>query len=173
MWLNFFRHIRTRLESVSLNLFLSWPRQPEALHTSSKWRTILHPYSPPVRKSNKGLGCASLFRLNKLISKDLVVNLPSIKYNDGKVCDPCAKGKQVKNSFKSKKCLSTSQPLQMLHIHLCGPMRIMSRGGKRYVCVIVDGHSHFTWTLVLASKDETFENFVAFLKKVEKRVYTV
>jgi len=46
----------------------------------------------------------------------------------------------------------------------------MSREGKRYVCVIVDDYSHFTWTLFFASKDETFEKFVALLKKVEKRV---
>ena len=72
--------------------------------------------------------------LYKLVSKDLVVGLPSIKYNDGKVCDACAKGKQVKNSFKSKRCVSTTRPLELLHIDLCGPMRIMSRGGKRYVC---------------------------------------
>ena len=53
---------------------------------------------------------------------------------------------------------------------LCGPMRIMSRGGKRYVLVIVDDYSHFTWTLFLVSKDETFEKFSVFLKRTEKRV---
>jgi len=46
-------------------------------------------------------------------------------------CDACAKGKQVKNSLKSKRCVSTSRPLEMLHIDLYGPMRIMSRRGKR------------------------------------------
>jgi len=116
------------------------------------------------------LGHAILSLLNKLVSKDLVVGLPTIKYNDGKVCDACAKGKQVKNSFKSKRCMSTTRPLELLHIDRCGPMRIMSRGGKRYVCVIVDDYSRFIWTLFLASKDETFEKFVAFIKKVEKRV---
>jgi len=105
----------------------------------------------------------SLSLLNKLVSKDLAVGLPTIKYNDGKVCDACAKGKQVKNSFKSKRCVSTSRLLEMLHIHLCGPMRIMSRGGKRYACVIVHDYSRFTWTLFLASRDETFENFITFL----------
>jgi len=34
----------------------------------------------------------------------------------------------------------------------------------------VDDYSRFTWTLFLASKDETFEKFVAFIKKVEKRI---
>jgi len=84
---------------------------------------------------HKRLGHASLSLLNKLVSKDLVVGLPTIKYNDGKVCDACAKGKQVKNSFKSKICVSTTRPRELLHIDLCGPMRIMSRRGKRYVCV--------------------------------------
>ena len=119
---------------------------------------------------HKRLGHASLSLLNKLVSKDLVVGLPTIKYNDGKVCDACAKGKLVKNSVKSKRCVSTSRPLEMLHIDLSGPMRIMSRGGKRYVCVIVDDYSRFTWTLFLASKDETFKKFITFIKKIEKRV---
>ena len=85
---------------------------------------------------HKRLGYVSLSLLNKLISKDLVVGLPTIKYNDGKVCDAWPKRKQVKNSFKSKMCVSTSRPLELLYINLCGPMRIMSRGGKRYVCVL-------------------------------------
>ena len=58
----------------------------------------------------------------------------------------------------------------MLHVDLCGPTRIMSRGGKKYVLVLVDDYSRFTWTLFLASKDETFEKFLAFIKKTEKRV---
>ena len=36
--------------------------------------------------------------------------------------------------------------------------------------VIVYDYSRFIWTLFLVSKYETFEKFVAFLKKVEKRV---
>jgi len=108
--------------------------------------------------------------LNKPVSKDLVVGLPSIKYNDDKVCDTCAKGKQTRISFKAKKYVSASQPLELLHGDLCGPMRTTSRGGKRYVFVIVDNYSCFTWTLFLASKDESFEKFVVFLKKTEKRV---
>jgi len=119
---------------------------------------------------HKRLGHASLSLLNKLVSKDLIVGLPSIKYNDGKVCDAYAKGKQVRNSFKLKNCVSTTRPLEMLHMDLCGPMRVTSRGGKRYVLVIVDDYSRFTWTLFLASKDETFEKFLIFLKRAEKRV---
>jgi len=119
---------------------------------------------------HKRLGHASLSLLNKLISKDLVVGLPSIKYDDDKVCDACVREKQVMTSFKSKNCVSTSRPLKLLHVDMCGPMRITSRGGKRYVFVIVNDYSCFTWTLFLASKDESFEKFLVLLKKIEKKV---
>jgi len=49
-------------------------------------------------------------------------------------------------------------------------MTITSRGEKRYAFVIVDDYSHFTSILFLASKDESFEKVVVFLKKTEKRV---
>ena len=81
-----------------------------------------------------------------------------------------AKGKQVRKSFKLKNYVSTTHPLELLHVDLCSPMRITSRGGKRYVLVIVHDYSRFTWTLFLASKDETFEKFLMFLKRTEKRV---
>ena len=84
--------------------------------------------------------CKSL-SFEKLVSKNLVVGLPFIKFNDDKVCNACASGKQVRKFFKLKKCVSTTHPLELLHVDLCGPMRITSRGGKRYVLVIVDDYS--------------------------------
>jgi len=132
--------------------------------------TCLSALNDDVMLWHKRLGHASPSLLNKLISRGLVVGLPSIKYNDGKVCDACAKGKQVRNSFKLKNYVSTTRPLEMLYMDLCGPMRVTSRGGKRYELVIVDDYSRFTWTLFLASKDETFEKFLIFLKRAEKRV---
>jgi len=90
------------------------------------------------------LGHVSPALLNKLVSKDLVVSLPSIKFNDDKVCEAYARGKQVRKYFKLKNYASTLRPLELLHVDLCGPMRITSRGGKRYVLVIVDDYYHFT-----------------------------
>jgi len=71
---------------------------------------------------HKRLGHTSLSLLNKLVSKELVVGLPSVKYNDDKVCDTCVRGKKVRNSFKLKDCVSTTGPLEMLHVDLCGHM---------------------------------------------------
>ncbi|XP_075098044.1 uncharacterized protein LOC142175359 [Nicotiana tabacum] len=102
--------------------------------------------------------------------KDLVRGLPNSKFKEHKVCDACARGKHVKSSFKPKKDVSTSNPLELLHMDLCGPMRVPIGGGKRYIFVIVDDYSRFTWTMFLRTKDETFKVFVAFVKKIQVKM---
>nr|GEV28757.1 retrovirus-related Pol polyprotein from transposon TNT 1-94 [Tanacetum cinerariifolium] len=49
---------------------------------------------------------------------------------------------------------------------LCGPMRVESINGKKYVLIIVDDYSRYTWTHFLRSKDETPEDLIDFLKLV-------
>ena len=39
-------------------------------------------------------------QLNKLISKDLLIGLPKLKFEKNRLCDACQKGKQVRVSFK-------------------------------------------------------------------------
>ena len=82
--------------------------------------------------------------LNKLISKELVIGLPKIHFEKDKLCDACQKGKQAKVSFQSKNVVSTSIPLQLLHIDLFGPSTTMSFWGNYYGLVIVDDFSRYT-----------------------------
>nr|GFC57046.1 integrase, catalytic region, zinc finger, CCHC-type, peptidase aspartic, catalytic [Tanacetum cinerariifolium] len=49
---------------------------------------------------------------------------------------------------------------------LCGPMRIASINGKRYILVIVDDYSLYTWVHFLRSKDEAPEVIIKFLKRI-------
>ncbi|XP_070018189.1 uncharacterized protein [Nicotiana sylvestris] len=119
---------------------------------------------------HRRLGHASFSLLKKLIHKDLVYGLPVSQFKMQKVCDACARGKLGKSSFKSKKDVSTSKPLELLHMDLCGLMRVQRRRGKWYIFVIVDDYSRFTWTLFLKTKDETIEVFVAFVNKIQAEV---
>ncbi|XP_075106804.1 putative mitochondrial protein AtMg00300 [Nicotiana tabacum] len=73
---------------------------------------------------HRRLGHTSFLLLNKLVKKDLVRGLPKSKFKDHKVCDACVRGKQVMSSFKPKNEVSTSRPLDLLHMELCGPMRV-------------------------------------------------
>nr|GFA61887.1 Gag-Pol polyprotein [Tanacetum cinerariifolium] len=53
---------------------------------------------------------------------------------------------------------------------LCGPMRVESVNGKKYILVIVDDSSRFTWVKFLRSKDETSMFIIKFLKMIQVRL---
>ena len=72
-----------------------------------------------------------------------------------------------KSSFKLKGVITSKRPLELLHLDLIGPSRVASFSKAHYVLVIVDDYSRFTWVLFLHSKDEAFENFTIFAKKVQ------
>ena len=105
------------------------------------------------------LGHIHTNHLNKLISKDLVSSLPNIKFQDNRLCDACMKGKKTRTSFKSKDMISTSKPLDVLHMDLFGPSRNASLAGNYYALVIVDDFSRYTWTLFLVSKNDAYKAF--------------
>jgi len=69
-----------------------------------------------------------------------------MSYKNDLLCEACQKGKQIKNSFTNKN-VSTSRPLQLLHLDLFGPTRTVSADGKRYGLVIVDDYSRWTWVI--------------------------
>ncbi|RDY13120.1 hypothetical protein CR513_02012, partial [Mucuna pruriens] len=80
------------------------------------------------------------------------------------LCETCEKGKQVKTSFK---------PLELLHIDLFRPIRILSLGGKKYSLVIVDDYSRYTRINLFSHKHESFNVFEIFCKRIqnEKKVF--
>nr|GFC19047.1 retrovirus-related Pol polyprotein from transposon TNT 1-94 [Tanacetum cinerariifolium] len=114
-----------------------------------------------------------LSRLNfdtfNLLSKyDIVVGLPKLKFIKDHLYSSCELGKAKRKSLHTKLTPSSKRQLQLLHMDLCGPMRVESINGKRYVLVIVDDYSRYTWTHFLRSKDETPEVLIDFLRLVQR-----
>ncbi|GKC16927.1 retrovirus-related pol polyprotein from transposon TNT 1-94 [Tanacetum coccineum] len=88
-------------------------------------------------------------------------------FSVGQFCDSdLEQGKSKRASHPPKPVPKSKQRLHLLHMDLCGPMRIASINGKRYVLVIVDDYSRYTWVLFLRSKDEAPEEIKTFLKKI-------
>src|SRR4051812_45106247 len=110
--------------------------------------------------------------LNKVVTKDLVIGLPKMKFSKDHLCDACQNGKQTKFSFKSKNVVSTSRPLELLHMDLFGPSRTKSIGRNIYGFVIVDDYSRFCWTIFLPSKDQTFPAFIQFARLCQNKMNT-
>src|ERR1051325_5386557 len=72
-----------------------------------------------------------------------------------------------KTSFKSKNVVSTSRPLELLHIELFGPVKTASISGKKYGLVIVDDYSRWRWVKFLRHKDESHFVFANFCNVVQ------
>ncbi|GJX50695.1 retrovirus-related pol polyprotein from transposon TNT 1-94 [Tanacetum coccineum] len=107
--------------------------------------------------------------------KNIVIGLPKLKYVRDHLCSSCEVSKAKRSSFKSKTVPSSKGRFESCLPHdLCGPnagssiiMRVASINGKRYILLIIDDYSRYTWTLFLHSKDETPE----VLKSKGYRVY--
>ncbi|GJV30122.1 retrovirus-related pol polyprotein from transposon TNT 1-94 [Tanacetum coccineum] len=100
-----------------------------------------------------------------LSKKDIATGLPKLKYVKDQLCSSCEMSKAKRSSFKSKAFPSSKGRLNLLHMDLCGPMWVASINRKKYIVVIVDDCSRYTWTLFLRSKDETPETLHAFFKE--------
>ncbi|GJR38147.1 retrovirus-related pol polyprotein from transposon TNT 1-94 [Tanacetum coccineum] len=107
-----------------------------------------------------------------LLSKNNIVNgLPKLKFVKDHLCSSCELGKAKRKSFHTKTTPSSKRRLQLLHMDLCGPMRVESINGKKYVLVIVDDYSRYTWTHFLRSKDETPGVLIDFLTLVQRGLH--
>nr|GFA75161.1 hypothetical protein [Tanacetum cinerariifolium] len=97
---------------------------------------------------------------------ELVDGLLKFRYHKEHLCPSCEQGKSKRASHPPKPVPNSRKRLLLLHMDLCGPMRISSINGKRYVLVIVDDYSHYTWVHFLRSKDEAPEVIIKFLKRI-------
>ena len=107
----------------------------------------------------KRLGHANWKLISKLKKLKLVKGLPDFEYHSDALCGACQLGKIIKSSFKSKNTVSTSRPLELLHIDLFGPVRTALINGKKYGLVIVDDYNRWTCVKFLKSKDESYKVF--------------
>nr|GEV37377.1 putative ribonuclease H-like domain-containing protein [Tanacetum cinerariifolium] len=135
-------------------------------------------FNNPVAAKSKNLGANSVVAKSRLI----VANTPKATNKNwvGKLstipssfvsCDvACKQGKSKKPSLPSKLVPSTESKLKRLHMDLCGPMRVASINGKKYILVIVDDHSWYTLVNFLCTKDDTPDMIIDFVNQVQRNL---
>nr|GEU47446.1 retrovirus-related Pol polyprotein from transposon TNT 1-94 [Tanacetum cinerariifolium] len=104
--------------------------------------------------------------INDLAKNDLVSGLSKFKYHKEHLCSSCEQGKRKRASHPPKPVPNSKQRLHLLHMNFCGPMIIASINRKRYVLVIMDDYSCYTWVQFLRSKYEAPEVIKTFLKRI-------
>ncbi|GJX24660.1 retrovirus-related pol polyprotein from transposon TNT 1-94 [Tanacetum coccineum] len=104
---------------------------------------------------------SNIFEINELTVS------PREKITDH-LCSAFAMGKSKNTSHTPKSKDTNQEKLYLLHMDLCGPMRVTSVNGKKYILFIVDDYSRFTWVKFLRSKDEAPDFIIKFLKMIQK-----
>ncbi|KAI3715136.1 hypothetical protein L6452_22105 [Arctium lappa] len=104
--------------------------------------------------------------LDKLVKLNLVKGLPSLKFNKDHLCSACEMGKMKRSSHKTKSENNCPKPLHMLHVDLCGPISVQSLAGKKYILVLIDEFSRYTWIEFIRAKSDVPERLIRLLKRL-------
>jgi transposase InsO family protein len=105
--------------------------------------------------------------LHKLLKGEHVLGPTDVCFEKDRPCAACQAGKQVGITHPSKNVMTTSRPLELLHMDLFGPVAYLSIGGIKYGHVIVDDFSCFTWVFFLQDKSEIQSTLKRFLRRAQ------
>jgi hypothetical protein len=125
--------------------------------TNASLNTCLFTESSKGWLWHRRLAHVGMNQLKKLMKQDFVIGLNNdIIFEKNNLCSACHAGKQVGNTHPTKSVMSTSRPLELLHMDLFGPTTYRKIGGNSYDLVVVDDYSRYTWVLFLCDKSHDF-----------------
>jgi len=112
------------------------------------------------------LGHINFQSLKMLSEKEMAGGLPLIDHPD-QVCQSCLAAKQTRSSFPAISRWRADEPLELVHIDLCGPITLETEGGSRYFMLMVDDCTRWMTVSVLKTKDQVVEAFAKFKAEAE------
>ncbi|CAI5952680.1 unnamed protein product [Closterium sp. NIES-64] len=101
------------------------------------------------------LAHANYDSVKELANKGLAKGVDVIAGDDEKgVCAACVEGKMARKPFGSRTSPLAKDPLALVHMDVCGPMRHASKGGARFLLVMLDDATRMCWTRLLKAKGD-------------------
>ncbi|KAL1193575.1 Retrovirus-related Pol polyprotein from transposon RE1 [Cardamine amara subsp. amara] len=122
---------------------------------------------------HRKLGHLNIRTMIRLSNQEVVRGLPKLKQEQNLVCGPCTKGKQVKVQHQAVPDVKSTRALELVHMDLMGPIQVESLSGKRYILVLVDDFTRYTWVRFLREKSETLESFRILALQLENEKWGI
>jgi transposase InsO family protein len=116
---------------------------------------------------HRRLANVGMKNLHKLLKGEHVLGLIDVYFEKDRPCASCQAGKHVGTTHPGKNVMTTSRPLELLHMDLFGHVAYLSIGGSKYGLVIVGDFSRFTWVFFLQDKSETQGTLKCFLRRAQ------
>ena len=73
----------------------------------------------------------------------------------------------MKAKHPSTQTSTIFRPLELLLLDLMGPTRTKSLGGKRYIMVVVNDFTRYTWVILLRSKSDAPKHIEALSTRLQ------
>lgn len=105
------------------------------------------------------LGHVNFQALKKLVNKGMAAGVPLFTYPD-QLCRVCLVAKQARLPFPAEARYRAEEPLELLHIDLCGPISPATPTGNRFFMLIVADYSRWMWLHVIKTKDQASLSFI-------------
>ena len=112
------------------------------------------------------LGHVNLDRINRLVKEG---PLKELKVSFLPVCESCLEGKMTKRPFSTKD-ERAKEPLELIHLDICGPFNVQAHGGYEYFVTVIDDYSRYGYIYLMQRKSETFGKFKEFQAEAEKQL---
>jgi transposase InsO family protein len=106
--------------------------------------------------------------LAKLQKDEHILGLTNVYFEKDRISGACQAGKPVGVPDPLKSIMTTTQPLELIHKDLVGPVAYLSIGGNKYGLVIVDDYSYFTWVFFLFDKCQVRDKVKIFVRRAQK-----
>uniref|UniRef100_A0A1X7TQ29 Uncharacterized protein n=1 Tax=Amphimedon queenslandica TaxID=400682 RepID=A0A1X7TQ29_AMPQE len=116
---------------------------------------------------HRRLAHVNIRQLRELCSSADGINIPS--NGDRSFCEACIEGKMHRLPHRPLKEIRSTQPPQLIHSDVCGPMQTRSLGGSRYFITFIDDFFRYCRSYFMRHKSEALERFMEFKATVEKR----
>ena len=78
----------------------------------------------------------------KLLKDEHILGLTNVHFEKDRICKACQAKKQVGIPHPPKNIVTTTSPLELIHMDLFGPVVYVSIGGNKYGLVIIDDYSY-------------------------------
>jgi hypothetical protein len=99
---------------------------------------------------HRRLAHVGMRNLNNLQKEGHILRITNIVFEKDRPCGACQADKQVGAPHHAKNIMTTTRPMEMLHMDLFGPIIYISIDGNKYGLVIVDDYSFFTWGILFS-----------------------
>ena len=108
--------------------------------------------------------------IQKMINEELVTGLVlDTKQQPDPICEPCLAGKMHSNPFPNSQS-HYSEPLELIHTDLHGPLPVATPEGYRYWIIFIDACKRFRVGVLLKKKSDAFKAFKLFKAYAENQL---